>query len=149
MTFALSGVVDAPRERVFSLTQDYERRLLWDPFLREARLVDGATRAATGAKAWCVSKGGFGMETVYISFHPPGLAAVRMTRGPAALRSFAASWRFFDLGNGKTNVCFKYFLKLRGPFALLTPLVARIFEYDTKRRLEALQRYFELSTVSS
>jgi hypothetical protein len=28
---------------IFELTQDYDRQLAWNPFLKESRLVDGAT----------------------------------------------------------------------------------------------------------
>jgi hypothetical protein len=115
--------------------------LLWDPFLKEARLLDDATAAALGAKAWCVSRGGFGMETEYVSFDPPHVAAVRMTRGPLIIKAFAASWRFFDLGNGTTKVSFKYFLDLHRPFGFLMPLVLRSFERETQQRIDGLARY--------
>jgi hypothetical protein len=129
---------------VFLLTQDYSRRLLWDPFLKEARLLDGAPDAALGVRAWCVSKSGFGMETEYVAFRPPHAVAVRMTRGPFFLKAFAASWRFFDLGtNGTTKVSFKYFVELRGPLRAFMPLVRYAFTLDTKKRLDGLKRYFE------
>ena len=55
--------IRCPRERVFAYTQDYGQRLVWDTFLREARLVEGASRADVGVRAWCVSRYGLGMET--------------------------------------------------------------------------------------
>jgi hypothetical protein len=123
------------------VSQDYTRRLLWDPFLKEARLVGGAQAAALGAKAWCVSRGGFGMETQYVSFEPPNVAAVRMTRGPIFIKMFAASWRFFDRGDGSTGVSFKYFLDLHRPFRFLMPFMLRTFERETRQRIEGLRRY--------
>jgi hypothetical protein len=57
---------------VFDFTQDYASRLIWDTFLRKAVLVEGATSAALGVKAYCVAKNGLGMETEYVSFHRPG-----------------------------------------------------------------------------
>jgi len=36
---------------VFDLAQDYALRLEWDPFVREIRFLDGATKAATGILA--------------------------------------------------------------------------------------------------
>ena len=127
---------------MFSLSQDYARRLTWDPFLKEARLVGGASAAGIGVKAWCFSKGGFGMETEYVSFDPPSVAAVRMTRGPFFIKAFAASWRFFDLDGGKTRVSFKYFLDLRRPFGFLMPFMLRAFARETQGRIDGLQRYF-------
>ena len=43
MKFLKSREIDCPREHIFDLTQDYERRLEWDPFLSRARLLDGVT----------------------------------------------------------------------------------------------------------
>ncbi|NOK11409.1 SRPBCC family protein [Corallococcus exercitus] len=82
MRFTESIRITCPRERVFAYTQDYGQRLVWDTFLREAVLMDGATEAGPGVKAWCVSWHGLGMETQYVSFQPPAVTAVKMTRGP-------------------------------------------------------------------
>src|SRR5580700_6193860 len=114
-TFEVSATIDCDRERIFALSQDYARRLEWDPFLKEARLIDGAVAAGIGVRAWCVSKGGFGMETEYVSFEAPSVAAVRMTRGPFFIKAFAASWRFSEAGDAATHVSFKYFLDLHRP----------------------------------
>ena len=57
---------------LFDLTQDYARRLDWDPFLKEARLLGGSDRTEVGVRAWCVAWNGLGMETRYVSFNPPG-----------------------------------------------------------------------------
>ena len=88
--------VHASPEDVFDLIHDYRRRLDWDPFLKEARLLDGAESAGLGIKSRCTARNGFGglaMETVYVSFDRPRVAAVQMTRGPVLLEPFAASLR--------------------------------------------------------
>jgi hypothetical protein len=82
------------------------------------------------------------METEYVSFEPPNVAAVRMTRGPFFIKAFAASWRFSDAGDA-TRVSFKYFLDLRRPFGFLMPLMLRAFARETQGRIDGLQRYFE------
>jgi hypothetical protein len=46
MTFEHSILIRAGATPLFALTQDYARRLEWDPFLREAYLLEGATKAA-------------------------------------------------------------------------------------------------------
>lgn len=43
MIFEHVAVVKGDPAEVFALTQDYSRRLTWDPFLRLAELVGGAT----------------------------------------------------------------------------------------------------------
>lgn len=55
--------IAAGAEILFDLTQDSTRRLDWDPFLREARLLGGAEGPGVGARAWCVGRSGIGMET--------------------------------------------------------------------------------------
>jgi hypothetical protein len=140
-----SVLVHADRGELFALTQDYGRRLAWDPFLREARLLDGAGSAVPGVRAWCVAWYGLGMETEYVTVSPPRVAAVRMTRGPWLLESFAGSWRFEPAGPGRTRVTFRYRLTARPRWLrwLLHPLLATFFGHDTRQRLRALKRAVE------
>ena len=133
--------IDAEAAALFELTQDYERRLDWDPFLKEARLVDGAERAGVGVRAWCVARNGYGMETRYVSFHPPTACAVEMTRGPRCFREFAGSWRFEPIGMGRTRVTFTYHLVARP--ALFSRPLSRLFAREMRGRLAALKRAAE------
>jgi hypothetical protein len=146
-TFERSILINAPRETLFALTQDYSRRLAWDPFLREARLMGPEGETGVGSRAWCVTWYGIGMETEDVSFERPDTAAVRMTRGPWLLASFAGSWRFRSSPGGATRVMFRYHLAARpawlGP--LLNPILVTFFAYDTQRRLEALKAALEKS----
>ena len=139
--FRQSIEVAAEPAVLFDLTQDYTHRLDWDPFLREARLIDGAESPGVGVRAWCVARNGLGMETRYVSFNPPGACAVEMTRGPWFFRSFAGSWRFEGIGPGRTRVTFTYSLDGRPVF--LSGLLRLVFARETRRRLEALKRFVE------
>lgn len=140
MRFEHSAIVDAPQERVFWLTQDYAKRLAWDPFLRKAELVGGATAPGVGVRAWCVAYPGWGMETEYVSFTPPRVAAVKMTRGPRLLKTFGGTWEFEPVDRTKTRVTFRYFLDVRPGWIspVLEPLARRWFSWETKRRVRAL-----------
>lgn len=134
-------------EAVFDLIHDYDRRLEWDPFLKEARLLDGRS-AALGVTALCVARnrlGGLGMETVYVSFERPRIAAVRMTRGPAILRSFAATLRQDRVGDGRTRVTYKFNLEARPRWLspLLTPICNWVFRQEVRKRLQALKTFLE------
>jgi ribosome-associated toxin RatA of RatAB toxin-antitoxin module len=146
-TFEHTIEIEASRERLFALTQDYERRLDWDPFLKEARLLNGARRAGVGVRAWCVAKTGLGMETEYVTLDAPSVAAVKMTRGPSVLASFAGSWRFHEAGPGRTRVAFRYHLTARPRWLrpLLDPILQIVFARDTVERLRALKRAVESS----
>lgn len=138
------AVVDAPPDRVFALTQDYARRLEWDPFLRRAELAGGATAAGVGVRAWCVSRAGFGMETEYVTFAPPRIAAVKMTRGPWFLRTFGGAWELSPVPDGGTEISFRYQFHLRPAWFAwaLEPLARGWFSWETKRRVAALRGIF-------
>ena len=140
-TFERSIEINAPRAALFDLTQDYSRRLDWDPFLKEARLIGGAEKPAVGVRAWCVANTGMGMETEYVSFSPPERTAVKMTRGPAILKSFAGSWIFEPLGENKTKVVFRYHLTASPSWLkwVLEPILELVFSRDIRKRLEALK----------
>ena len=94
-------------------------------------------------RSWCVSWFGIGMESEYVSYHPPRTAAVKMTRGPWMLRQFAASWNFRADGSDRTEVRFLYSFRLRPLLRPLTPVVAAFFRYEMKRRLVCLKRACE------
>jgi len=141
MRFEHVAVVRAAPALVFDLTQDYARRLRWDPFLRRAELVGGAAAPGVGVRAWCVAWAGIGMETEYVTFTPPRLTAVKMTRGPWLLETFGGAWEFTPTGDGGTTVAFRYQFRTR-PRALawlIEPLARRWFSFETRRRVLALQ----------
>lgn len=144
MTFDESIEIDAGPAELFRVSQDYVRRLEWDPFLRSASLV-GASEAGVGVRALCVAKSGWAMETEYVSFNPPRATAVTMTRGPWFLSAFAGSWRFEEIEPGRTRVGFRYSLEAspRALAWLLNPLLARSFARDSRGRLRALKEAVE------
>ena len=125
------------------MTQDYSQRLAWDPFLRRAELVGGAVAPAVGVRAWCVSRLGIGMETEYVSFVPPRVVAVKMTRGPRLLKTFGGTWEFASIEENSTRVTFRYFLDVRPKWMawLLEPCARWWFSWETKRRVRALAKF--------
>jgi len=145
MTFDHSLEIAASPDELFALTQDYTRRLEWDPFLKSAELVGGATAAGIGVRAYCVAHSGLGMETEYVSFNHPRACAVKMTRGPRLIESFAGSWRFEEISPGRTRVGFRYKLRARPRWLawLLGPIMGWVFARDTRKRLTALKAAVE------
>jgi ribosome-associated toxin RatA of RatAB toxin-antitoxin module len=141
MKFEHVAIVHGDPATVFAITQDYSQRLAWDPFLRHAELVGGATAPGVGVRAWCVARSGLGMETEYVSFTPPRIAAVRMTRGPWVLESFGGAWEFGPAGEGLTSVAFRYQFRMRPRWLawVLEPLARRWFSWETRKRVVALQ----------
>ena len=149
MTYRQSITIAADAAELFDLSQDYSRRLQWDPFLRSAELLNGATTAQVGVKAYCVAKNGWGMETEYVSFNRPRTTAVKMTKGPWFIQSFAGTWHFEQHSSEQTTVSFSYHLKAKPVWLswLLTPLIARFFAHDTYKRLVALKQAVETKEI--
>ena len=81
-----------PQEVVFDLTQNYAKRLEWDPYLTEAYLLKEAAEPAVGVDAYCKNHNGTVMVSRYISFNRPAVAAVNMVKGPKILKRFSGAW---------------------------------------------------------
>src|SRR6056297_2255568 len=111
--------INCTPEVAFDFTQDYDQRLSWDTFLKKADLIEGATKADKGVKAYCVAKNGLGMETEYITFNRPKATAIKMTKGPFMFESFLGSWTFKEIQSNLTEVTFLYSFKLRFPFSIV------------------------------
>jgi ribosome-associated toxin RatA of RatAB toxin-antitoxin module len=149
MLFEESIEIASDPAALFRLSQDYDRRLEWDPFLRAAHLLGEAHQAGVGARAVCVAKSGWAMETEYVSFSPPRTTAVKMTRGPWFLDRFAGSWHFDEIDVGHTRVSFRYSLRARPKWLawFLNPILTRVFSRDTRQRLKALKEAVELGGI--
>ena len=138
--------INDSQETIFDYTQDYDNRLNWDTFLKKAKLVNGATSADKGVKAYCVAKNGLGMETEYVSFNRPKVTAVRMTQGPFLFKTFFGSWTFKVVQQGITEVTFLYSFELRFPFILLTFFIKKKLQNNVRQRLLDLKTCIEKST---
>jgi ribosome-associated toxin RatA of RatAB toxin-antitoxin module len=131
------------QETIFDYTQDYSNRLSWDTFLKKAELIDGATSAGKGVRAYCVAKNGLGMETEYISFNRPKVTAIKMTKGPFLFKMFSGSWAFREFKQGITEVTFLYSFELRFPYTLLTYFIKRNLQKNVRQRLLDLKTCVE------
>jgi ribosome-associated toxin RatA of RatAB toxin-antitoxin module len=141
--FTATIQIEAASTNVFDYTQDYGRRLQWDTFLKKADLMDGATAAGKGVKAYCVAQNGLGMVTEYVTFNRPKVTAVRMKKGPFMFKSFLGSWTFKEIAPHKTEVIFLYSFAVRFPFTLLAKFIRRHLEKNVQQRLSDLKRYIE------
>ena len=139
--------IAAEPESVFDLIHDYSRRLEWDPFLKEARLLDRA-EAGTGATCRCVARNGFGglaMDAVYVSFDRPNVAAVKMVKGPVFLDSFAATLRQERIGEKRTRVTYRYNFETRPAWLrpIMNMVCSLVFASEVRNRLKHLKRFLE------
>jgi ribosome-associated toxin RatA of RatAB toxin-antitoxin module len=138
-------VINESAQTIFDYTQDYDNRLTWDTFLKKAELIEGATKADKGVKAYCVAQNGLGMETEYITFNRPKVTAIKMTKGPFLFKSFLGSWTFKPINDNKTEVIFLYSFGLRFPFSLLTFFIKRNLKNNVRQRLIDLKNCIEKS----
>ena len=147
-TTAVTQRMPVPKERVFRLLHDYNRRLEWDTLLQSAGLTRGCESAGTGATSLCVGKnwlGSIGIETVYVTFHEGEIAAVKMINSPPCFQSFAASIRHEDNPGGSMLT---YRLTFRSKPAalrwLMEPVMLLVLKWETRKRLRALASYLGL-----
>lgn len=141
--FSEKIVINSSAQVIFDYTQDYKNRLTWDTFLKKADLINGATEAGKGVKAWCVAHNGLGMETEYVTFTPPKVTAIKMTRGPYLFKSFLGSWTFKETSSNQTEVMFLYSFELRFPFTLVKNYVKRNLQKNVRQRLADLKKCVE------
>jgi ribosome-associated toxin RatA of RatAB toxin-antitoxin module len=134
-------LIRAPQIELFALAQDYDLRLKWDPFLRDMKFRDGATRAAVGVRVWVKAHNGFTMEIEYTTLKAPEVVAMKMIHGPFFFKQFAGTWRFKTLDSGPVQVTFRYAFTTRWAFfrPLVDPVIYRIFLHDIRGRLQGLK----------
>ena len=144
---SVTSTIPATSAEVFRLLHDYQRRLEWDSLLQAAYFVDGYTEAQLHAKTVCQGRpllGGIALETEYVSFDPPRVAAVRMVNRPWFFDNFAATIRHLDLPDGSSQIEYKYNFTAR-PWWLrwaLHPIMGLVFRYETRKRLTSLAAFF-------
>lgn len=141
--FSEKIIINKPAEVIFDYTQDYNKRLDWDTFLKQAELVDGATEVAKGVKAWCVAKNGLGMETRYVTYTRPWSTAIKMTKGPYMFLTFAGSWTFGKVEGDKAKVTFTYNYRLRFPFTIVGRFIKSNLRKNVRQRLRDLKKRAE------
>lgn len=149
---SITDTIPASSSEVFRLLHDYRRRLEWDTLLQDARLCEGWTEAQLHATSVCTGHwylGGLALETEYVSFSPPDVAAVKMSNRPAFFETFAATIRHRDLNDGTSSIEYKYNFTARPAWLcwLLHPLIAIIFRWETRKRLQALRQHFANRTT--
>lgn len=143
----IKETISAGCDEVFRIVHDYQRRLEWDTLLQKAYL-DGADRAGVGVIAVCVGKAalmGLEIRTAYVSYQPGKVAAVKLSSPAPFFASFAASIRHFRLGDAVSEIVYELNYKAKPTFLrpFLHPIMDRMLEWETRKRLRSLKRYVE------
>ena len=140
-------IIPAPSEAVFDLLHDYQRRLEWDTLLQEAFLEPEFDKAEKGAISVCRGRtflGGFALRTKYVSFESGKVAAVKMLNNPPFFDKFAVSIRHVDIDNNNSEIIYGVNFTAKPTFLqpILHPIMSKILNWETKKRLWALKKYF-------
>jgi hypothetical protein len=135
-----SVVVPVDVERAFALSQTQgELRYRWDPFVREQRLLDGATGTGKGVRTWTRSRHRLTMVSEYVTYRPPTQVGMRMVQGPWFFKTFSGGWNFASRDDGRTAATWRYNFTVRPRW--LAPLADRIGIWllgrDIRRRLDS------------
>jgi|GEM_PF-3665848 hypothetical protein len=142
----LEIAVDRNIEDVFGLLHDYDRRLSWDKFLKRAEILRGPV--GVGCEVLCQEKRlGFKMQVEYMSYKPPVLAAIRMTKGPKFLASFTGTWLLTKKSASSTVVKFHY--NIIGNPMWLGSVLRFLFTQESKARLRNLKTFLELDSPTN
>lgn len=142
----VSAELPATCARVFEVLHDYPLRLKWDSLLSAAYLEGGATAAGKDVVSVCVGRrslGGLALRTVYVSFQPGKVAAVKMINAPPFFATWAASMRHEPLPEGASRLTYTWNFTARPRWLAfaLEPVIGLVFRWETRKRLAALRMY--------
>ncbi len=146
-TAEIRETITASAEEVFELVHDYRRRLQWDTLLQEAYLEPEFTKPEKGAISVCRGKksvGGFAIRTIYISFEPGRVAAVKMLNQPPFFESFVASIRHVKIDSHHSEIIYKVSFTSKPSWLrpVLEPVMLAVFTWETRKRLRSLKNHF-------
>ena len=135
--------IAVPAEDAFALSMSQlDVRYAWDPFVKEQRLLHGATRPDRGVQSLTKSKHGLTMITEYTSFKPPTQVGMKLVSGPPFFGNFAGGWSFKPVAETTTEATWRYTFSIKP--TLLAPIGdrigARLLGSDIETRLEHFAR---------
>lgn len=87
------------------------------------------------------------METTYIAFQEPDMAAVKLINPVPFFETFSASIKHRDNENGSiAEYTFQFRAKPKWPRPLLEPIMLKLLKAETAKRLKALSVYLETTS---
>jgi ribosome-associated toxin RatA of RatAB toxin-antitoxin module len=140
--------IPADPQVIWDYVQDYRRRAAWDVTTARFEPID-MERVEKDVRLFVRTAGRSPMEyeAVYVSYDPYKVSAVKMTRAirNVPFKSSAGSWRYADLGDGKTEFTMTFDYELMQ--GVMNRWIDRFFIEPVLRRglrkaLENLQNHF-------
>lgn len=138
----------APAAVVFDAFHFHTWRMRWDSLVRATQVEGGGECPHVGAVTSNAGGGAMrllSMRTRFVSFDRPRGAAAVMIGRSFPFRRWAASMRHREIDAQRSVMIYTYTIDA-GPLWLawlLEPVVKRVFDRQTHRRFERLQRFVE------
>ncbi|MFL6658965.1 MAG: hypothetical protein ACJ8GW_12885 [Massilia sp.] len=136
----------APCEVVFDIFHYQIWRSRWDSLVNATHIVGGAPCPYVGAVNQVATGGmlrGLSMQTEFISYKRPRIAAARMLGRSFPFTKWAASMKHEAIDADKSLMIYTYTIET-GPALLrwiMEPVVSRIFERQTRRRFACMRDF--------
>ncbi len=136
----------APEAVVFDAFHFHHWRRQWDSLVRSTTVEGGAPCPSVGAVTHNAGAGGLralSMRTRFVSFDRPRLAAASMIGRSFPFRRWAASMRHDPHAGQGSLLVYTYTFEAGPPGLrwLFEPVVAWVFDRQTRRRFARLQRF--------
>lgn len=131
--------IEAPIADCFALSQSQgDVRYEWDPFVREQRLLGGASRPGRGVQTFTKSRHRLRMITEYTSFNPPTQVGMKLIKGPPFFSAFGGGWSFLKVDESATQATWRYTFTVRPTWLsrVADPVGSWLLGKDIERRLE-------------
>ena len=130
--------INADQKLVFDVSQNYQDRIVWDSFLRQAYLINSES-AKVGTRVYCRAWNGLEIETEYLVYEPVEKVTIKMNKGPFILKELTAHWMFSEKGQG-TEVVFEYEFV---PHLIPNFIAVKILRREMRTRLQDLKKFVE------
>lgn len=134
---------------VFDAFHHHHWRMRWDSLVSATHVVGGAPCPFVGAVTENTGAGalkGLSMRTQFVSYDPPRVAAAAMLGRSFPFTRWAASMRHRATGPDASLLIYTYSFQVGPPVFrwFLEPIVKWVFDRQTRRRFERLQKFLAL-----
>ena len=138
----------AREDLVFDAFHYHHWRLRWDSLVRATHVQGDAPCPYVGAVTENVGAGALrrlSMKTRFVSYDRPRVAAAMMVGPSFPFRRWAASMQHLADGPSRSWLIYTYTFEVGPPVLrwLLEPPVARVFDWQTRRRFARLRWFLQ------
>lgn len=147
----LEFTMPAPAAVVFDAFHYHQWRHRWDSLVSATAVVGGAPCPYVGAVTENTGGGwmrGLSMQTRFVSFDRPHLAAATMVGTSFPFSRWAASMRHKEIDGQTSLMVYTYTLDVTPRWLawILRPVVQRVFVHQTRKRFLRLQAFLAVHT---